>query len=96
MAGKLLIEGPWYATPCAIYDQGLGPLELAVYGYLARCASGGVGAWPSYTTIARCCGISRRSAVTVVQRLRDKGLIDVETRKGLLGYTSNLYRLLAL
>jgi len=88
----VMMDVPYFQVPNAVFDLGLSVFELAVFCYLARCANNGKVAFPSYNTIARCCGLSRRSAISAVQSLIAKGLLEKEVKRGLLGYTSNNYR----
>lgn len=62
--------------------------------YLAMRANSEAECWPSYATIARDCGISRRTAIKVVGELEDKGLLSRTRRRNEVGdFTSNLVRL---
>lgn len=87
-----MMDVPYFQVPNAVFDLGLSALELAVFCYLARCANNGKVAFPSYQTIAMCCGMSRRSAINAVQTLISKGFIEREIKKGIFGYTVNNYR----
>ena len=59
---------------------------LAIADYAGRENNS---AWPSVSTLAERCGISRMSAIRAIRELQDAKLIEVETRTN----RTNLYRL---
>lgn len=79
----------------AVFDRrDLNPNEKLVLCYLAMRANREDTCWPSYQTMGRDCGFSRRTAIRVVQDLEAKGLVSRTTRRNEDGdYTSNLFRL---
>lgn len=66
-------------------------------GYaLAHFAGGNGVAWPSYDTLARAAGVSRRAAIVGIQILADRGFITIQARAKENGTSnSNLYCLTA-
>jgi hypothetical protein len=79
------------------YGQLLGPIAIAVYNYLARCADQDGCCFPSYEDIARKVGISRRAAIMAITKLGRYGLIEIQHRKNRRekrgNYTSNRYKI---
>jgi hypothetical protein len=79
------------------YGQLLGPIAIAVYNYLARCADQDGCCFPSYEDIARKVGISRSSALRAIAKLVKYKLITVKRRKHRQehrdDYTSNYYKI---
>jgi biotin operon repressor len=79
------------------YGQLLGPIAIAVYNYLARCADQDSCCFPSYEDIARKVGISRRAAIMAINKLGRYGLIEIQHRKNRRekrgDYTSNRYKI---
>lgn len=59
---------------------------LAIADYAGRENNS---AWPSVSTLAERCGISRMSAIRAIRELQDAKLLEVETRSN----RTNLYRL---
>lgn len=49
--------------------------------------------WPSLSTIARVCSISRRSVINHINALEEAGLLKVTHRKGEKGNATNMYQL---
>jgi len=77
------------------YGAKLGPHGLAIYYALCRHANDNRECWPSYSTLAKETGMSRRQAIRAVKRLATEGLILKEPRKDDAGDpTSNRYILL--
>ena len=78
-----------------IFNLDISEHAKIVYLYLCRCADDESQAFPSYSTIAKRCSISRRTALRAVRELQDVGLLEVKNRQmlknGKLLYTSNLY-----
>ena len=69
----------FFRTPNSVFDMGLTSSELLVLVYLCRCASNKTGsAFPSYTTIAKRCHISRRTAIVAIKSLEAKHIIKIE------------------
>lgn len=60
------------------YGAQLGPYGLAVYVALCRYANQDSECWPSYSTIARGTGMSRRQAMREVAKLERLRIIQVE------------------
>ncbi|NMC35071.1 MAG: hypothetical protein GYA36_21830 [Veillonellaceae bacterium] len=83
----------FFAVPCSVFKQGLGPMEGTVYIYLCHELVDGV-AEASYGEIARACNISRITAIRAIRALKGKSLINIETRKTSDdGNDRNAYRL---
>ncbi len=65
-----------------IWDvKNLGTYEKLVYMYLARCGNQGSKAFPSYSTIAEKCDMSRSKAIDSVKKLEGVGLLTKRERK---------------
>ena len=77
---KSALKTNYFQVPNEIFDLDLPNNEKLAYIYLCRCGNQGSDAFPSYTTIARKCGISRMTAVRVIKNLESKNLIKVERR----------------
>lgn len=77
---QIRMDVPYFQVPNAVFEVGLDKHEILVYVYLARCGNHGNRAFPSYNTIAKRCGISRRKAIETVQSLEGKGLLKKEVR----------------
>lgn len=91
-------ERPFVMVDYAVVMSGqLSVYELAVYLILCAYADSREGTcFPSYQTIARKAGCSRRKAIDAVARLESLGLIRKEVRKNPCGdNTSNLYTVVA-
>ena len=75
-----------------LYGPKLGPYSLAIYYALVRHAGPDRRCWPSYSTLAREAGMSRRKAIDAVNLLLELGLIKKMCRTDSKGdQTSNLY-----
>lgn len=73
------------------FGPALGPYGLAAYMALCRHADNETSeCFPSYGTIARETGMSRRKAIYEVQRMEQLGIIEVERNH----HTSNVFILL--
>ena len=59
-----------------INDERIRPFHLAVFCAIAKFANNKSEAWPSFTTIAKLAGVSRKKSITVVQELIDMGWIE--------------------
>ena len=95
------IEGVrWFTAPNDIFsrESGLqGVYERLVLVYLYRRAGPDGGSWPSYTTIAKDCGMSQTQAKLTVKSLEGKGFVHLAHRKNERGAdTSNYYSLGAM
>lgn len=79
------------------YGRLLGPIAIAVYNYLARCADQNGCCFPSYEDIALKVGISRRAAIRAITKLGRYGLIEIQhcknRREKRGNYTSNRYKI---
>jgi hypothetical protein len=79
------------------YGQLLGPIAIAVYNYLSRCADQNGCCFPSYEDIARKVGIGRSSALRAIAKLVKYELITVKRRRHRPerrnDYTSNCYKI---
>lgn len=76
-----------------LYDRfgaQLGPYGLAVYMALCRYANSASSCWPSYATIARGTGVSRRKVIYEIAKLEALGVIAIERSVN----TSNVFVLL--
>lgn len=60
------------------YGAKLGPYGLAVYVALCRYANQDSEAWPSYSTIARGTGMSRRQVIREIAKMEALGVIAIE------------------
>lgn len=89
---------PFCWVPNYVIDH-FGPMlratGLGIYLGLVRfMAQGDRSCWPSYATLARKIGVSRRTAILWVRRLVRLGLVEVVARTNSHGdRTSNVYRL---
>lgn len=92
---RIFMEVPYFQVPNDIFEIGLDKHELLVYIYLARCGNQCSASFPSYNTIAKKTGISRRKVIECVKSLEEKQLLMKERRYDFekLEYYSNLYRL---
>lgn len=72
----------------------LGPYGLAVYLALCRYVNQDSECWPSYATIARGTGMSRRKVIYEVAKLEALGVIQVERRVEANKHVSNVFVLL--
>ncbi len=90
----ITMQVPYFQIPNDIFEIGLEKHELLVYMYLARCGNQGNRAFPSYNTIAKKTGISRRKVIDCVKALEDKRLLVKETRYNYEQgeHYSNVYR----
>jgi len=86
-----MAESNWFKCPNIVFDLGLKPKEMVVYMYIMRCENNGSTAYPSYSTIAEKCGISRRSAVNAINELEEKGLLVKTVRRNGDLNQSNVY-----
>ncbi|HEY8342819.1 MAG TPA: helix-turn-helix domain-containing protein [Calditerricola sp.] len=86
----------WFWAHNAIWDvPDLSAHAILVYLYLCRCADAGGTCWPSRSTIARACRISKDSVDRAIKQLCERGLLIKESRQGPDGaYASNLYTIL--
>jgi hypothetical protein len=76
-----------------------GYLRLVLLSVANHAKADGTGAWPSYETISKEAGISRRRAISCVQRLEQAGLLRVMKGagpKGRTGRPTNLYEVMGL
>lgn len=86
----------WFWAHNAIWDvPDLSAHAILVYLYLCRCADAGGTCWPSRSTIARACRISKDTVDRAIKQLCERGLLLKEPRQGPDGaYSSNLYTIL--
>lgn len=85
-------EFPYFQTPNDLYEIGLTTHEIAVYGYLTRCTNTGSTAFPSYNTIAKKCGMSRSKAISTIESLIEKKIVEKKPRANNHGeQISNIY-----
>jgi hypothetical protein len=88
----------WFWVHDRIFDEWgetLGAVNLAVYMCLCRHADDAGQCYPSFATIARKCGVGRRTAITAVAALERHGLIAKSPRTATQGDPdSNIYTLL--
>jgi hypothetical protein len=84
-----------FRAPNDVFTRELSEHEKIGYIYLCRCCHNDQKAHPSYTTIAKCCGIGRSTAVAAVLSLERKGLIGITRGHKNTGEPeANIYRLL--
>ena len=74
------MEVPFFQAPNDIFEIGLTANELIIYLYLARCGNNSK-AFPSYKTIGEKTGTSRPTAMRVIKKLEEIGLLYKESRK---------------
>lgn len=72
----------------------LGPYGLAVYMALCRYVNQDSECWPSYATIAKGTGMSRRQVIREVAKLQHLNVIEIEHRIESNKHTSNVFILL--
>ena len=88
------MQVPYFQAPNNVFELDLSAKEKLVLIYLVRCANQGSEAFPSYSTIARNCTISRSSALRAIRKLEAAGLVTVERRpKGNKDNYSNIYHI---
>ena len=69
----------YFPLPNEIYQLGLSPAEVSIYGYLLSIEDRKTfQCYPSYTTIGNAVGMSKKTVAKYVAMLVDKGLITVE------------------
>ncbi len=84
----------YHLVPNCIYDDGLSVYDIAVYGYLARCADQSYICFPSRTTISKVCKISIRSVDKAIKNLEEYGYVHKTVRRKSDGTNmSNVYTL---
>ncbi len=84
-------------TVIDVYAPCIGAAGVAVYAYLARRADRQGLCFPSYDTIARDLGLSRRTAIAYVKLLQEHGLIMMLPRIAAgMKRSANAYRLVNL
>lgn len=87
-------EVPFFQVDNEIFDLAL-PLNIyqkIVYIYLCRCSNQGAQAFPSYLTISKKCGMSRRKAIDTINELIELNLLQKEVRpKNNKENLSNIY-----
>jgi DNA-binding transcriptional ArsR family regulator len=69
-------------------DLGLDSQAFRVFAHLSRRAGRGL-AWPSIESITKTCQLSRNTVAAAILELEERGLIQVERRRGV----SNRYRI---
>jgi hypothetical protein len=80
-----------------VYGKELGAYGIAVYAALARFANGDSECWPSYETVARRTGMSKRQVIRMVTKLTELQIISVTPRFNEKGeQVSSLYVLLEI
>ncbi|HHT9126412.1 MAG TPA: helix-turn-helix domain-containing protein [Candidatus Brocadiia bacterium] len=79
-------KGHWFRVPNAVidhYGRILGPSGIAVYCVLAKYANNLTRkAFPSHSLIASKLGISRRTVIRKLKKLKQLGLVLDKRRKG--------------
>lgn len=82
----------WFWDSNEIFASNLSSYGKLVRLYLARCANSDRQAWPSYTRIAKDCGVSRDTAKRAIAELEEKGWIKKTVQRKHNGeYYSNIY-----
>lgn len=83
-----------------IFDNdtiGLNWCDKMVYMYLSRCSNQGATAFPSYKTIAKRCGMCKRSAIKAVKILEKRRFLQVERSKdSSVKHNPNHYKVMPL
>lgn len=70
----------YFPVPNVIYQLGLCPAEVSIYGYLLSLEDRRTyQCYPSYTTIGKAVGLSKSTVSKYIGMLAEKGLIAVET-----------------
>ena len=78
-----------------IFDLNISEHAKILYLFLCRCADSNKRTFPSYATMAKCCGFSRSTAIRVLKILMEEGLL-IKKRRCIPGkgeQTSNIYLL---
>jgi len=92
MSKRIIMNVPYFQVPNEIFEMGLSSYQLSAYIYLCRCGNHGGTAFPSYNTIARKSGMSKRKAMGVVKELEGMGLLVKTVRpKGNKDNHTNIY-----
>lgn len=84
--GFFMAPNSWYDKSHIVYDvrneqsREMNVYEAHVLGYLLRCCNNGGSAFPSYNKIAKCCRISRRTAIRTIDNLERSGYITKKNR----------------
>ena len=85
--GKRLLYTAWSGQdpaknylplPKGIYRIGLSAGEIAIYGYLFSLENENYQCWPSYKTIGKAVGMSKRTVMKYIAMLEEKCLIHTE------------------
>jgi predicted transcriptional regulator len=92
---ELKIEKYFFIAPNLIFELGLNAYEISIYMYLLRCGNNST-AFPSYQTIGYMTGTSKNTAIRIVKKLINKGLIIKHSRPNKtddngIYYESNIY-----
>lgn len=91
----IIMDIPYFQVPNSIFEIGLNSYQLSVYMYLCRCCNNGKAGFPSYSTIAARCGMSRRKSIDVIRELEDKQLVIKALRpKSSCDNETNLYKIM--
>ena len=77
-----------------IFDLDISSNAKLLYLYLTKMGNQQRSSFPSYRTMAKYCGFSKRTAIRVMQELLDAGLILKEARHRGKMQTSNIYIIL--
>lgn len=67
----------YFRVPNSVFSLNLTSCELLVLVYIYRCINNSE-AHPSYSTIAGCCHINRRTAIRTLSILESKGKVIIE------------------
>lgn len=114
ITGKDIREGfGFFMAPNGTYDKQhdiidtrtgeirkMNAYEIVVLGYLLRCTNNGGRAFPSYSKISKCCGMSVRTAVRTISNLTESGYIVKRNRgynketEGQVKRYSNVYEIM--
>ena len=84
--GFFMSPNSWYDKSHTVYDvrddkfREMNVYEAHILGYLLRCCNNGGSAFPSYSKIAQCCRISRRTAIRSITNLEHSGYITKKNR----------------
>jgi|GEM_PF-6047442 len=71
----------WFWDHNEIFESDLSANAKLVRLFLARCANGERTAWPSLSTIARRCGISKPTVIKAMKELEEKNWLKKRVRK---------------
>lgn len=85
--------GPYSIIPEWLIGR-VSPSALTLFALLGRYANRDDEAWPSYATLAKRLGTSRRSVINWMQELENVGAVEIQSRRDETGdHGTNIYSL---